>query len=146
MKRRLRSALLLAAAAVAVAAVLPPAAGSTIRLDAQPLTGRLATRVHCGTVTGIRWSLGSGSMHFKGSRYVVSTEGGVSCSLVRRWVPGLTRQGNHGAGRYLNGPVGFRCTSVLPRAIAGTRAVAGECVNRSTEFQWAPKSKFFSYS
>lgn len=147
MNPRVRSTLLLTAPALAAAAVMPPAASSMIRPNAQPLRGRIAsTRVHCGTVTGAQWSLGHGLFHFKGSHYVVSTEGGVSCSLVRKWVPGLTRQKNHGAGRALQGPFGFKCTSSLPRAIGATRAVAGGCLNRSTEFQWAPKSKAFSYS
>jgi hypothetical protein len=147
MNRMIRWLVAPAAPALAAAVVLLPAAGATIRPAAHPPRGSLAsTRVQCGTVTGARWSLSNGSIHFKGNRYVVSTEGGLSCALVRKWVRGLTRLGNHGAGRALRGPAGFKCTSLLPRSIGGTRAVAGGCVNRSAEFQWAPKSKLFSYS
>jgi hypothetical protein len=106
-----------------------------------------STRVHCGTVTGASWSFHNRVLNVSGTRYVVSTEGDVSCSLVRQWVPGLTRQANDGAGAAVKGPAGFKCNSTLPRAIGGKRGVvAGGCVGRSTEFQWAPKSRLFSYS
>ena len=147
MNQKVRSTLLLAAPALAAAAVMPPAADSTIRPNAQTPSGSSAsTRVHCGTVAGARWSLSSGPYHYKGNHYVVSTEGGITCSLVRKWVPRLTRQRNPGAGRAVSGPSGFKCTSALPRAIGAKRTVGGGCVNRSTEFQWAPKSTHFSYS
>jgi hypothetical protein len=146
MNRKVRSTLLLAAPALAAAAMMPPAAGSAIRPNAPPPKGSTAsTRVHCGTVTGAPWSIHNRLIHVSGSRYVVSSEGGVSCSLVRKWVPGLTHRANHGAGTAVKGPSGFKCTSSLPGAI-GKRVVAGGCLGRSTELQWAPKSKWFSYS
>ena len=146
MNRKVRKTLLLAAPALTAAVAMPPVAGSAIRASAPPPNGSTAsTRVHCATVTGALWSIHNPLIHVSGSRYVVSSEGGVSCSLVRKWVPGLTHQVNHGAGTAVKGPSGFKCTSSLPRTI-GKRVVAGGCLGRSTEFQWAPKSKSFSYS
>ena len=93
MSPKVRTTLLLAAPALAVAAVLPPAAASTFRVHAPPsITSTANTRVHCGAVTGASWSFHNRVLNVSGNRYLVSTEGGLSCSLVRKWVPGLTRR------------------------------------------------------
>jgi hypothetical protein len=97
-------------------------------------------------VTGAPWSLHTRRIHASGSRYVVSTEGGISCSLVRKWVPGLTRRSNHGVGTAVKAPSGFTCTTAGSPALGDKLVWAGACVGRSTQFAWAPKSKLFSYS
>ncbi len=134
MNHDLSSTLLVATTAILVAAVLAPIGGST--------SVRGTAVVQCGSVNGASWKIKSVGGHISGSRYTV-TASGVSCSLARRSVPGLTRQSSHGTGTAVRGPMGFTCKSWSVAASEDKLVYAGVCSRPpgATSFAWAVKYK-----
>jgi hypothetical protein len=147
MNARLRRTLLLAAPALVATAIVAPISATAMQTNARAPLGTTGDgRTHCGTVRGAPWSIKTPNLHVSGSLYVVSTEGSPSCALARKWVPALTRQPNHGVTVPVSGPAGFKCSPGVPPLFGDKLTFGGGCVAQGKEFQWAPKSKLFSYS
>ncbi len=90
--------------------------------------------VYCHSVTGAQW-------HFAGrtgKHYLVNASG-VSCSLIRQWIPALTKQTVTTSSFKLKGPKGWSCTADRPPK--RMNAFAGGCNNTakaSSHFVWNP--------
>lgn len=87
----------------------------------------------CGIVNGPRYVV----LGVPKARYIVTTDGGVTCSFAALWMRRLALQRVSAPFPSLKGgPAGWSCRAVRLQGTA--TAALGSCISGSTAFTWLP--------